>query len=76
MLNLPPGIWPPSIGAHPDGQLTLEWYAGVRRILSVSVDPQGLLHYAALIDSERAYGTKVFADSVPRVILELIQRVS
>jgi hypothetical protein len=75
LLNLPLGIRRPSIGAEPDGQLTLEWYGGVRRSLSVSIDPSGFVHYAAVVGPEREYGTKEFVDSVPSVILELIQRV-
>jgi hypothetical protein len=42
----------------------------------VSIDSSGLLHYAALVGPEREYGTKVFVDSIPQVILNLIQRVS
>ncbi len=76
LLSLPLGIHRPSIGAEPDGHLTLEWYGGVRRTLSVSIDPSGFVHYAALVGPEREYGTKVFADSVPQVILDLIERVA
>ena len=76
LLSLPLGIRRPSIGAEPDGQLTLEWYGGVRQSLSVSIDPSGFVHYAALVGPEREYGTKVFIESIPEVILGLIQRVS
>lgn len=76
LLCLPLGIRRPSIGAEPDGHMTLEWYGGVRQSLSVSIDPSGFVHYAALIGPEREYGTRVFVDSIPQVILELIQRVS
>lgn len=76
LLNLPLGIRRPSIGAEPDGHLTLEWYGGVRRSVSVSIEPSGFVHYAALVGPEREYGAKVFGDSVPQVILDLIKRVS
>jgi hypothetical protein len=65
----------PSIGAEPDGQLTLEWYCSPRRILSVSVSPEGELHYAALLGESRAYGTEPFFGEAPQVIVDLIHRV-
>lgn len=76
LLSLPLGIRRPSVGAEPDGMMTLEWYSGVRRTLSISFDPEGKLHYAALIGASRPYGTESFTDDVPQLLLELIRRVS
>ncbi len=73
---LPLGTPPPSVGAEPDGHLTLEWYRSPRRTLSVSVSPEGDLHYAALLGPSKAYGTEPFFGEVPRVILDLIHQVS
>ena len=72
---LPLGIAAPSVGAESDGQLTLEWYRSPRRLLSVSISPEGDLHYAALLGPNRAYGTEAFFGDVPRTILDLIHRV-
>jgi hypothetical protein len=72
---LPLGIPAPSVGAEPDGHLTLEWYRSPRLTLSVSISPEGDLHYAALIGPAKAYGTEPFLGEVPQVILDLIQRV-
>ena len=72
---LPLGIAAPSIGAEPDGHLTLEWYRSPRRLLSVSISPEGDLHYAALLGPNKAYGTEAFFGDVPRQILDLIHRV-
>lgn len=72
---LPFGTPAPSIGAEPDGQVTFEWYRSPRRILSVSVSPEGEIHYSALLGSSKAYGTEPFFGEVPRVILQLIHRV-
>lgn len=72
---LPPGTSAPSLGAEPDGQLTLEWYCSPRRLLSVSISSEGDLHYAALLGPNRAYGTEAFFGDVPRTILDLIHRV-
>lgn len=72
---LPLGMPPPSVGAEPDGELTLEWHYSPRRTLSVSVAGDGDLHYAALLGPGKAYGTEPFFGEVPKPILELISRV-
>jgi hypothetical protein len=73
--SLPRGCPPPSVGAEPDGQLTLEWHRSARRTLSVSVTPEGELHYAALVGPNRTYGTEAFFGEVPEAILNLIHRI-
>jgi hypothetical protein len=72
---LPPGTPAPSVGAEPDGHITLEWYSSPTRTLSVSVSPEGELHYAALIGPAKAYGTELFLGASPKVIVDLIHRV-
>jgi hypothetical protein len=68
--------WPrPSVGAEPDGQITFEWHHGPRRTLSVSVTPDGNLHYAALLGPNRRYGTEAFFGEVPAVVLDLVSQV-
>lgn len=74
--SLPLGLAAPSIGAEPDGQVTLEWYKSPRCTLSVSVDPTSVLHYAALIGPTAEYGTVPFFRETPERILNLIRRVS
>lgn len=73
---LPLGIPAPSVGAEPDGNVTFEWHRSARRTLSVSVTPDGELHYAALIGSGRAYGTELFSGEISRAIMDLIRRVT
>lgn len=65
----------PDLGAEPDGHLTLEWNRSPRRTLSVSVSPEGDLHYAALIGARKYYGTEPFFGEVPQAIVDLISRV-
>ena len=72
---LPFGFPPPSVGAEPDGHLTFEWHRSPRRTLSISVSPEGDLHYAALLGASKAYGTEPFSAAVPKIILDLIHRV-
>ena len=73
---LPLGTPAPSIAAEPDGHLTLEWYKSPRRTLSVSVGPQGDLHYAALLGASKQYGVEPFLHGeLPKPIFDLIFRV-
>ena len=72
---LPFGFPIPSVGAEPDGHLTFEWHRSPRRTLSISVSPEGDLHYAALLGSSKAYGTEPFSEAVPKMILDIINRV-
>ena len=76
LLALPWGTPPPAIGAEPDGHLTLEWHRSPRRTLSISVSPDGDLHFAALLGPRTRYGTELFVNDVPRVILDLIDEIS
>lgn len=64
----------PSVGAEPDGHLTLEWYSARRKTLSVSIAPDGNLHYAAIIGPTTRYGTEPIG--LPRsVIQDLVHQV-
>ena len=72
---LPFGFPQPSVGAEPDGDLTLEWHRSSRRTLSVSINAYGDLNYAALLGPNRTYGTETFFGDVPDAILSLIRRV-
>jgi hypothetical protein len=63
----------PSVGAEPDGHLTLEWYRDPRWTLSVSVSPEGILYYAALFGSSDPRGSEQFlGNNIPRSIHDLI----
>ena len=71
--TLPYGFPLPTIGADPDGQLTLEWRKAPRRILSVSVDPDGYLHYAGLFGANKRFGTLEFFATTPMELLQMIR---
>ncbi len=75
LLSLPNTTSPPSVSAEPDGHITFEWYHSPRRLLSVSISPEGDLHYAALLGPNKTFGTEVFYGQVPKVISDLIERV-
>lgn len=71
--SLPLGFPKPSLGAEPDGHLTLEWYKSPCRILSVSVDPEGVLHYAGLYGSDKRYGSLTFFSTAPYELIQLVR---
>lgn len=72
---LPPGTPPPSVGAEADGHLTLEWYRNPSWVLSVSINPEGMIYYAAILGSSKRSGTESFLGDVPEDILRIIHRL-
>jgi hypothetical protein len=72
---LPLAVPLPTLGAEPDGQVTLDWHRGTRQTVSVSVSEDGELHYAALLGRGKAWGTEPFEAEFPVVIAELVRRL-
>jgi hypothetical protein len=72
---LPFGMRAPEISAEPDGEITFEWFANPTRVFSVSVGPNNELNYAGLFGASRTYGTEVFHDEIPEIVLSHIKRV-
>jgi hypothetical protein len=70
---LPLGSPLPSVGAEPDGHLTLEWYRNPHWTISVSVSPEGVLYYAALLEKRDPRGSEPFLREIPKKLLILIQ---
>lgn len=73
--SLPTEYRTPEISAEPDGHIELIWRVNSRRILSVSVDSTGLLHWAALIGQEDPRGTCSFEGQTPATLLYWLGRV-
>lgn len=69
---LPLGCSTPTVGAEPDGQITFEWHRSARRTLSVSIDPEGRVHYAALLGARKEHGQEPFFGEMPQRVGELI----
>lgn len=72
---LPFGIPAPEVSAEPDGEITFEWFATPTRVFSVSVGANNELNYAGLFGASRTYGTEVFHDEIPEIVLSHIRRV-
>ncbi|MDD3846873.1 MAG: hypothetical protein PHC90_11005 [Syntrophorhabdaceae bacterium] len=75
LRSLPLHTVVPSVSAEPDGHIVFEWYRSTSRVLSVSIDSEGFLHYAAIIGSRKAYGTEPFTVGMPEPIIGLIGQV-
>ncbi len=72
---LPIGCPLPSVTGEPDGHINLEWYRSPRRLLTLSIAPNGRLHWAALIGSEDPRGSCQFINRVPKSLLYYLSRV-
>lgn len=72
---LPTSTPVPDVSIEPDGEVEFSWALGARRLLSVSVGPDGRIAYAALFGESRAYGAEFLGAEIPRTILENLQRV-
>jgi len=72
---LPLGTPPPSVGSEGDGHLTLEWYRNPNRVLSVSISPDAMIYFAALLGSSKRSGTEPFFGEVPDEVLQIIYRL-
>jgi hypothetical protein len=72
---LPPQFPRPSLGAESDGSISLEWYRSPHQTLSVSIGPDGNLHYAAFLGPRKQYGTEPFSATLPSVIKQLITQI-
>jgi len=72
---LPHGFPLPTFGAEPDGHITFEWHRAAKHTVSLSISPEGDLHFAALHGTERDYGSRVFFGELPARIAELVRRL-
>ena len=73
---LPQGFPMPTPGAEPDGHITLEWYKSPRQIISVSMDPERQINFAAIWpEGKRKKGAMRFNEDAPLDLLDLIHTV-
>lgn len=74
-LGLPDALPIPSVGAEPDGSLTLDWYRDPSHVLSLSVAPDGRTYFAANIGSRRRAGSDDFTGLLPAEVVDLINAI-
>jgi hypothetical protein len=75
IARLPNGIPLPTLGAEPDGSITLEWYRSPFQTVSISINANNSLHYSALLDSDNEFGMDVLAGQMPKRLLDIIHRI-
>lgn len=73
---LPLGFPLPSVSAEPDGHLAFDWFHAPHWTISVSVSPEGVLYYAALLGNSDPRGSEPFVSEIPERLLNLIKEVA
>ena len=73
---LPANFPAPEVALDPDGEVSLEWYAGPGRVFAISIGPNDELTYAGKFSPTRkTHGTEPFTGQVPKVILDHLRRL-
>lgn len=75
LCALPGTLKLPEMSADPDGSLSMEWYRSPEWIVSISIDGNGKLDYAAIFGDRKYYGSMYFADEIDKEVLNHIGRV-
>lgn len=73
---LPLGFPLPSVSAEPDGHVAFDWFRSLHWTISVSVSPEGVLYYAALLGNSDSRGSEPFLGEIPERLLNLIKEVA
>lgn len=73
--SLPTWVPTPDVSPDRDGDLTLEWDLGPRRVFSVSVRRDGVLHYAGLFGTGKAHGSDVLVSGAPAAVVQNVTRL-
>ncbi len=73
---LPENVPVPDLVPEPDGEVSVEWQNGPRRVFSVSLGPHERLSYAGLLGANRWHGVDLFFGTVPLEIIRGIARIS
>jgi len=75
LQSLPFYLLSPDISPEPDGHVAFEWYYEPRRVVTISISPEGYLHFAALIGSKKRCGSELFLGEISEDILNIIRQV-
>ena len=77
LTDLPASSLDLEISPDRDGGITLDWYRREDRQLSITLDGNGQLYYAAILGPlERVSGRLPFYGSVPEEIIRILQRMA
>ncbi|MCJ7777274.1 MAG: hypothetical protein MUP16_03050 [Sedimentisphaerales bacterium] len=73
--SFPLGMEAPEVGAEPDGAITLEWYRSPNKVISISINPDGWMYYAALIGTSKRHGADFSLMGVSDDLVKIISQV-
>ena len=76
LKSFPLGIECPEVGAEPDGSITLEWYRSPNKVISISINPDGWMYYAALIGTSKRHGADYALMGISDDLVEMILKVT
>ena len=76
LKSFPLGIEAPDVGAEPDGAITLEWYQSPSKVVSISINPDGWVYWAALIGASRRHGADYSLMGISDDLVEMILKVT
>ena len=76
LCSFPLGIDAPEVGAEPDGAMTLEWYRSPNKVISISINPDGWVYWAALIGTSRRHGADYAMMGISDDLLKIILQVT
>ncbi len=74
--SLPADVPMPEIAVDPDGEFSLEWHGGNRRVFSVSVGANNALTYAGIFGASRVRGVETFHGELNRLMLDYVRRAT
>lgn len=73
---LVPGL-APELSRDDDGDIVFDWAGSQGRMFTLALNETGKVYYASRLSAwDKDHGTKRFVDTIPKPILELIQKVS
>lgn len=73
--SLPAKLQNPTIAPEPDGDISIEWFAEKRRLLTASINSTGRIEWAALLGNEDPRGSIQFSGNAPETILFYLTRI-
>ncbi|MGA1134267.1 MAG: hypothetical protein ACO31I_18765, partial [Prochlorotrichaceae cyanobacterium] len=73
---LPLGFPLPDVSAEPDGHLAFDWFKHPHWTISVSISPEGILYYSALLGNSDQRGSQPFSGEISERLLNLIKEVA
>jgi hypothetical protein len=74
--SFPLGMEVPEVGAEPDGAITLEWYRSPNKVVSISINPDEWIYYAALIGTSKRHGADYSLMGISDDLLKIILQVT